>query len=197
MLFLNGMNLEIFVIVSLFVAFALALDAFSVAVGAGMYYRKATSRQKFRLSFHFGLFQFIMPLIGWFLGEQAIGIFKDFDHWIAFAILFFLGIKIIWESSKPKVRNVHKDISRGLKLIGLSIATSLDALAVGFGLSLLDGQIFFMAIIIGIVAATMTYIGVHLGERLSYRFEKYAGYFAGSILIIIGMQIVLNHLGVI
>lgn len=191
------MSLEVFVIVSLFVAFALALDAFSVAVGAGVYYRKATKRQKFRLSFHFGLFQFLMPIIGWFIGEQAVGIFKHFDHWIAFAILFFLGIKIIWESSKVAVRKVNEDISRGWKLIGLSIATSLDALAVGFGLSLLDGQIFVMAIIIGIVAASMTYIGIHLGERLSYRFEKFAGILAGSILIIIGTQIVLNHLGVI
>ncbi|MCX7908434.1 MAG: manganese efflux pump MntP family protein [Ignavibacteria bacterium] len=191
------MSTEVFVLVSVFVAFALALDAFSVAVGAGVFYKKATRRQKFRLAFHFGLFQFIMPIIGWYIGEKVIGIFQQVDHWIAFLVLLFLGIKIIWETSNAAIMKVRTDISRGWKLVGLSIATSLDALAVGFGLSLLDSQVFIMAIIIGIIAATMTYIGIHLGERLSIRFEKFAGYIGGSILILIGVQIVLNHLGVI
>lgn len=191
------MGIEVFIIVSVFIAFALALDAFSVAVSAGAFYKKSSSRQKFRLSFHFGLFQFFMPIIGWYIGERIVGIFQKFDHWIAFIILFLLGIKIIWETRNPNLKKIQTDITKGWKLIGLSIATSLDALAVGFGLSLLDGQIFVMSIIIGLVAAIMTYIGIHLGERLSFHFERFAGYIGGSILIIIGTHIVLDHLGVI
>ncbi len=190
------MGVEVLIIVSVFIAFALALDAFSIAVSAGAFYKKSSKRQKFRLSFHFGLFQFIMPIIGWYIGERIVGIFQKFDHWIAFIILFLLGIKIIRETRNP-IKKIQTDITRGWKLIGLSIATSLDALAVGFGLSLLDGQIFVMSIIIGFVAAIMTYIGIHLGERLSFHFEKFAGYIGGSILIIIGTHIVLDHLGVI
>ncbi|MGC8748842.1 MAG: manganese efflux pump MntP family protein [Candidatus Kapaibacteriota bacterium] len=191
------MGKDVLIVISLFVAFALALDAFSVAVSAGVFYKKASRGQKFRLSFHFGLFQFLMPIIGWFIGEKTIGIFKDFDHWIAFAILFLLGIKIIIESKKNEKKQVHTDISRGWKLIGLSLATSLDALAIGFSLSLLDGQIFFISLIIGIVAASMTYLGILLGERLSTGFERIAGFISGVFLILIGIQIVLNHLEVI
>ncbi|MEJ5285972.1 MAG: hypothetical protein CH6_4071 [Candidatus Kapaibacterium sp.] len=190
------METGVFLIVAVFVAFALGLDAFSVAVSAGVFYKKATPKQKFRLTFHFGLFQFIMPLIGWVVGEETIGILQDYDHWVAFIILSLLGVKIIYESQKSK-KKVQTDISRGLKLVGLSIATSLDAFAVGFSLSLIDGQILFMSIIIGAVAAAMTYIGILIGERLSIRFEKYAGIVGGTILILIGIQIVLNHIGVV
>lgn len=191
------MNLEVFLIVSIFVAFALAMDAFSVAIAAGAYYRNTSPRQYFRLSFHFGLFQFIMPIVGWLIGEQTVKLLQDYDHWVAFAILSFLGAKIIWEAVRGAQKEITKDISRGWSLIGLSIATSLDALAVGFSLSLLDGQIFFMSVIIGVVASLMTFIGIKIGEKLSSRFMKFANVLGGIILILVGTQIVLNHLGVI
>ncbi len=188
---------EAFLIAVLLIAFALALDAFSVAVGAGAYFKQATKRQKFRLSFHFGLFQFLMPILGWIIGEQTAGIFQSFDHWIAFAVLVSLGIKIFYENRKSNPNKIQTDITRGWKLISLSIATSLDAFAVGFSLSLLNGHILIAAMIIGIVASSMTYIGIHLGERLSLRLERFAGTFAGSILILIGLQILFNHIGVL
>jgi len=189
------MDIKILIIVSIFVAIALALDAFSVAVSVGAYFRKTTRRQRFRLSFHFGLFQFIMPIIGWLLGEKTTKVFQDYDHWIAFLILSALGIKMIIESKKSV--EIKEDITRGWKLVALSVSTSLDALAVGFGLALLDGQILIMALIIGIIAGGGTYLGIFIGERLAFHFQKRATILAGVVLILIGTQIMLNHLGVI
>lgn len=186
---------EYLIIFSIFVAISLAIDAFSVAVSAGVYFGRTSQRQKFRLSFHFGFFQFIMPLIGWLIGEQASRFLQKFDHLVAFAILVFLGIKMINESKKTK--EIKTDITRGWKLIALSISTSLDAFAVGFGLASLDGQIILISMIIGIVAATATYIGILIGERVPFYFGSWAGVFAGIVLILIGIQIVLNHLEVI
>ncbi|MFN3306555.1 MAG: manganese efflux pump MntP family protein [Candidatus Kapaibacteriota bacterium] len=188
---------EAFLIAISLIAFALALDAFSVAVGTGAYFKRATKRQKFRLSFHFGLFQFIMPIVGWLIGEKTADIFQSFDHWIAFAVLVALGIKIFYEHRKSNPNRVQTDITRGWKLISLSIATSLDAFAVGFSLSFLNGNILIASIIIGLVASFMTYLGIHLGERLSLRLERFAATFAGTILILIGFQILLNHTGVL
>ncbi|MFN3781924.1 MAG: manganese efflux pump MntP family protein [Candidatus Kapaibacteriota bacterium] len=188
---------EAFLIAILLIAFALALDAFSVAVGTGAYFKQATNRQKFRLSFHFGLFQFIMPILGWLIGEQTADVFQSFDHWIAFAVLVALGIKIFYENRKSNPNRVQTDITRGWRLISLSIATSLDAFAVGFSLSFLNDNILIASIIIGLVASFMTYLGIHLGERLSLRLERFAATFAGTILILIGFQILLNHTGVL
>jgi putative Mn2+ efflux pump MntP len=188
------MDIKILIIVSIFVAIALAFDAFSVAVSAGAYFRKTTWRQRFRLSFHFGLFQFIMPIIGWFLGEKTSKLLQNYDHWVAFIILSALGIKMILESTKSK--EIKEDITRGWKLIALSISTSLDALAIGFGLALLDGQILLMALIIGIVAGAGTYLGIFIGETLAGHFQRNAQILAGIVLILIGTQILLNHLGV-
>lgn len=189
------MGNDSFIWVTIFIAFALAMDAFSVSVGAGAYFRKTSRRQKFRLSFHFGLFQFLMPMVGWLVGKQIVGIVANYDHWIAFVILCLLGGKMLLDSRRTKL--ITEDITRGWKLVGLSVATSLDALAVGFSVSLLDMQIFAMSIVIGLVASGMTLLGIFLGERLSFHLGRWAGSFAGVILILIGMQIVLHHLKVI
>ncbi len=188
---------DMFIWLVVFIAFALAMDAFSVSVGAGAYFKKTSIRQKFRLSFHFGLFQFLMPIVGWLVGEQIVGIFKDYDHWVAFVVLCFLGSKMFLDSRGQRETLVTEDITRGWKLIGLSVATSLDALAVGFSISLLYGQIFMMSVVIGIVASGMSLLGIFLGERLSFHFGHWAGSVAGIILILIGIQIVLHHLEVI
>ncbi len=189
------MGNELFTWITFLIAVALAIDAFSVSIGAGAYFRKMSKRQKFRLSFHFGLFQFLMPILGWLAGKQIVGIVENYDHWIAFVILCLLGGKMLFDSWRTK--SVTEDITRGWKLIGLSVATSLDALAVGFSVSLLGKQIFAMSIVIGLVASGMTLLGIFLGERLSFHLGRWVGSFAGVILILIGMQIVLHHLEVI
>ncbi|MFA6571834.1 MAG: manganese efflux pump MntP family protein [Bacteroidota bacterium] len=179
------------------IAFALAMDAFAVAVGAGSYYGKTTRRQKFRLSFHFGLFQFLMPLIGWLAGSEIVRFIDKYDHWIAFLILGVIGGKMIETGIKKKDESVSKDISKGAAMVTLSVATSIDALAVGFSLGILESQIIFPSIIIGIVAAGMTLLGIFIGEKLKSRLGDKISIAGGVVLILIGLHIVLSHLHIL
>jgi putative Mn2+ efflux pump MntP len=182
---------EFFII--LFVAFSLGLDAFSVSVAAGAYFGKADAHQKFRLSFHFGLFQFFMPILGWLLGRNLLEYIESFDHWVVFIILAIIGGKMIWDNLKEDGFEVSKDISKGMAMVTLSIATSIDALAVGIGIGLLDQNIWSASIIIGIVAAAMSLIGIKIGEKLSGKFGAKAAILGGFVLILIGIKVVLEH----
>ncbi len=177
----------------LIIAFSLGIDAFSVALGAGAYLEKTNRRQKFRLSFHFGLFQFIMPLIGWFAGSQVAQLIAKWDHWVVLILLSIVGGKMIYDAVAPEGNSVATDITKGYKLIALSIATSIDALAVGFSMALIKQEIFIPALIIGLVAAIMTLIGMFIGERASVRYGKKAQIFGGIVLIIIGLKILYEH----
>ena len=177
------------------IAFALAIDAFAVSFAAGAYFGRATQRQKFRLSFHFGLFQFLMPIIGWIAGSEVVKIIENFDHWLALLILVIIGGKMIFDSIANGTHVLNKDISKGLSLINLSIATSLDALAVGFSLGIVNSDIIIPSIIIGIVAASMSLVGIKSGEKLSSFFGRKIAIIGGIVLILIGLHIVLDHLG--
>ncbi len=150
---------------SLLVAVGLGADAFSVALGVG--FGGVTPRQTFRLSWHFGLFQFLMPLLGWLLGSRVATIVARYDHWIAFAILFFIGAKMLHGSFQPREEQSSRDQTRGWSLVGLSVATSLDALGVGVGLGIAGARCLQSAGIIGVVACAMTLLGLWLGDRLS------------------------------
>ena len=181
--------------VSIFViAFALAIDAFAVSFSAGAYFGKSDKHQRFRLSFHFGLFQFLMPVLGWFAGIKIVGFIELYDHWVAFAILLTIGLKMIWDAFKSNDEMVEHDISKGWSLISLSIATSIDALAVGFSLGIINSDIFLPSIIIGIVAALMSLIGIKMGEVLSSKFGNRISAFGGIVLILIGINIIAEHL---
>lgn len=177
-----------------FISFALGLDAFSIAVAAGAYFRKATKSQKFRLSFHFGLFQFMMPIIGWYGGASIEKYISSFDHWIVMTILTVLGAKMIHDGLKSEDNSIKKDISKGYSLIALAVATSIDAMAIGFSLALINVDIFFISVIIGIVAAIMTLIGIKIGEKASSHFNGKAFIFGGVILILIGLNILYQHI---
>ncbi len=176
------------------IAFALAIDAFAVSFSAGAYFGRATNRQKFRLSFHFGLFQFFMPILGWFAGSRIVSLIENWDHWVACAILIAIGAKMIFDAVSKSSDLVNRDISKGITLVSLSIATSIDALAVGFGIGLLNGAIFIPSIIIGIVAASMSLVGIKLGETISLHFGSKVTAFGGIILILIGLNIVFEHM---
>ena len=179
------------------IAFALAMDAFAVAIAVGSRLDKLSYRPVFRLSFHFGLFQFLMPIIGWFLGRQVERLLFSCDHWIALGLLSSIGGKMIWESLSHDGREkVLKDPTRKWSLIGLSVATSIDALAVGLSLALLNVQIVTASIVIGIVAAGMTLLGMKFGRALGDRFGHRMELIGGLILVAIGVNIVLNHTGV-
>ena len=178
------------------IAIALGIDAFAVSLSAGAYLVKADARQTFRISFHFGLFQFFMPLLGWLAGSELAYTIQAVDHWVAFCLLALIGGKMIKESMQDS-KEIEKDLTRGWSLVALSVATSIDALAVGFSLSLIGMKIFLPAVLIGIVAGTMSLIGVRLGERVSGLFGRRAEFVGGVVLVLIGVRIVLEHTGVI
>ena len=177
-----------------FLALALAMDAFAVAVSTGIVLKKVTFRQFFRLSFHFGLFQFLMPVIGWLAGLSVQKFIQDYDHWIAFLLLAFIGGKMIHEAFQKEEEENNNDPTRGVTLVVLSVATSIDALAVGFSLALLRVSIWFPAIIIGIVAAAMTLLGMVIGKSAGLLFGKRVSVMGGIILFVIGIKILIEHM---
>ncbi|MBE0646131.1 MAG: manganese efflux pump [Bacteroidetes bacterium] len=181
----------------LFIAFALAIDAFAVSLSTGAYLVKADGRQTFRMAFHFGLFQFLMPIIGWAGGTSFSSLIEAADHWIAFGLLSVIGGHMVWNAFRNEEEIQKKDMTRGWALISLSIATSIDALAVGLTLSMIDVQILLPALLIGVVAGLMSFVGIRLGERVSRSIGNHMEYIGGIILILIGVRIVLEHLSLI
>lgn len=175
-----------------FIALALGCDAFAVGMGVGA--RFCGPRQIFRLSFHFGLFQFMMPLLGWFAGQNLVGMASRWAPWIAFGLLFFIGARMIWENlfgTRDEKSEDCLDPTRGLNLIVLSVATSLDALGVGFSLGLLGAGLLIPAIWIGITAAAMTWSAMKIGNRLSRSFGRWMELAGGIILLGIAVKLVL------
>ncbi|MCX6153658.1 MAG: manganese efflux pump MntP family protein [Candidatus Kapabacteria bacterium] len=178
------------------IALALAIDAFAVAIAVGAYFGKTNLHQKFRLSFHFGLFQFLMPLIGWIAGSSIVKYIESYDHWLAFIVLSGIGIRMIYIAWMGEEERIEKDMTKGMSLITLSVATSIDALAVGFSIGIINSAIIFPSIIIGIVASAMTLIGIKLGEILSLRFGEKISIVGGVVLILIGLNILAQHLNI-
>jgi len=180
----------------LVIALALAMDAFAVSVGVSLSLEKITRLQTFRLAFCFGFFQFFMPLIGWFAGRNILRYIQAFDHWIAFGLLAFIGSKMILESFKRKETPAERssDPTKGLSLFFLSVATSIDALAVGLSFAVLHVSILHPAVIIGLVASFMTILGVKIGPVLGQLVGKRAELLGGLVLIFIGIKMLLEHL---
>lgn len=170
------------------------MDAFAVsaAVTAGL--PVVTARHTFRLSWHFGLFQGLMTILGFSVGGGVAGFVSQMDHWIAFIVLSCLGAKMIYESRNPETRSKEYDPSRGWSLVVLSIATSLDALAVGFSLSLLGISARYPALVIGVCALVMAYIGAKLGKHAGNLIGRWAERVGGVALIVIGLRILWEHL---
>jgi putative Mn2+ efflux pump MntP len=175
-------------------ALALSMDAFAVAIASGLNLPHVTPRHVFRLAFHFGLFQFLMPVLGWLVGQQAAARIHAFDHWIAFALLALVGGKMLWEARREKAAETRIDPTRGWWLVTLSLATSLDALAVGLSLAFLGVSIWIPSLVIGVVAATLTGLGVGFGGRCGARWGRWAEIAGGCVLILIGLRIVIADL---
>ena len=170
------------------------MDAFAVAIGVGLTLPRLSFRAIFRLSFHFGFFQFLMPILGYLAGLTVQKWLAPFDHWLAWALLSLIGSKMIYESFRNDSAPTKTDPTRGLSLILLSVATSIDALAVGLSMAFLSAKIWLAAAIIGIVAAAMTIVGMFLGRRLGKLFSRKMELIGGLILIAIGIKIVIEHL---
>jgi len=177
------------------IAFGLAMDAFAVSVASGVILRGCCVRNALKIAFSFGFFQAIMPVIGWMAGLHLNRYIQKADHWIAFGLLVFIGIKMIVESRqfKSDKRNYNPlDIGT---LFLLSVATSIDALAVGLSLGILLLRLWLPIIVIGLVTFGMSFTGVYLGDRTGHLFEKYAECIGGMVLIGIGIKILVDHIG--
>ena len=176
------------------IAVGLAMDAFSVSVAASIRIRQLTWRHSFRLAFHFGLFQFFMPLIGFAAGTYLEKIVKTFNHWVAFALLALVGGRMILESFRHESdETALKDPSRGWTLVLLSIATSIDAIAVGVSLGVLKTEILLPSIIIGAVCLVLSWIGTLIGKKIGEMGGAWVERFGGLVLILIGAKIVYDH----
>jgi manganese efflux pump family protein len=177
------------------IAVGLSMDAFAVSVVAGLGLAQVTYRHVFRIAFHFGLFQFLMPILGWLAGMQLADYIEAYDHWIAFGLLSYVGGKMLWEARHERKPGAGVDPTRGLMLVTLSLATSIDALAVGLSMALLGVEILLPSIIIGVVTASLCTAGILFGARIGSRWSRYAEIAGGIILIAIGLRIVFGHLG--
>ncbi len=176
------------------IACGLAMDAFAVSIAAGTSGRLSGKRAIFRLSFHFGLFQAMMPVIGWYMGIHIAALISAMDHWIAFALLLFVGLRMIIGGFETESETFTKDPSRGTSLVMLSVATSIDALAVGLSLAMLRINIWYPSAVIGIVTAALSVAGIHAGKTLGRKFGSRMEIIGGGILILIGCRILLTHL---
>lgn len=172
------------------IAVALAMDAFAVALSAGVILYPITKRQLFRLGFHFGLFQAMMPVIGWLAGLGLKRFVTIFAPWIAFGLLVFVGGKMIYEAlTHPDEKQQRNDPTKGLTMVMLSVATSIDALAVGFSLSMLGVEIWTPAVVIGIITASLTVCGMLLGTKIGTIWGERVEIIGGGVLIGIGLKI--------
>ena len=181
---------------TLALAVALAMDAFAVSIASGVSLRTVSARQTFRLAWHFGLFQAMMPVIGWSAGFTIRSRIEAYDHWIAFALLVFVAQGMLRSAFKGEPAEADaKDPTKGMTMVMLSVATSIDALAVGLSLSMINVSIWTPALIIGLVAGVFTTVGMHLGKVIGSmaQLSRWAEMTGGIVLLAIGVNILREH----
>lgn len=171
------------------------MDSLAVSVANGIMIKKLHVRHAFRIAFSFGFFQAIMPLIGWAAGITFSIYIKEIDHWVAFGLLTLVGSRMIWESiSSSKKDEAVKNCLHFPTLLILSLATSIDALAVGVSFAFLDMTIWFPILLIGLITFVICFFGVILGKKLGPFFGNKLGIIGGLVLIGIGIKILIEHL---
>ena len=175
-------------------AASLAADAFAVAISMGLSAQKASFRDAVRVGLFFGGFQALMPLLGYLAGSTVSAVIARYDHWIAFGLLAFIGGRMLWESARGKEEGGQPSLGALRKLLVLSIATSIDALAVGVSLAVLRENIWVNAAWIGCVTFALSTLGVLAGRRLGRRMQRCATVAGGLVLIFIGAKILIEHL---
>ena len=179
----------------LLIAVSLSLDCFAVAIGGSISMRSFSHRQVLRVSLSFGLFQAGMLALGWLLGQTIVDIIQSFAHWVAFGLLSLVGARMLWESFRSdEDERKRSDITKGLALLTLSVATSIDALAVGLSLAFLESRLLIAAIAIGSVAFLFTAIGFYFGSRIGRLLGRWAEVLGGVVLIGLGLRILLTHI---
>jgi putative Mn2+ efflux pump MntP len=176
------------------IAVGLAMDAFAVSIASGAAYKQLRINHIFRIAVFFGAFQAFMPVVGWLCGLGARELLAGYDHWVAFGLLAGIGVKMIYESFRIKQAEQQSDPMSVLMLVSLSVATSIDALAVGITLSFLSSSIATVALVIGLVTFLLSYLGVCIGRKVGHFFENKIEVVGGLVLIGIGTKILLEHL---
>ena len=182
-------------------AVGLAMDAFAVAMCKGLALKRATVPHMSLVGAWFGGFQAIMPVIGYFLGKSFHSYIERFDHWVAFALLAIIGANMLKEAFEGDGCDCEcecggADLS-ARKMLVMAIATSIDALAVGISLAMAEANILVAAILIGAITFSLSAVGVMIGSIFGARFKTKAEVFGGCALVLIGLKILLEHLGVI
>lgn len=175
------------------IALSMAMDAFAVSLGSGVKIGPGP-RPVFRIAFHFGLFQALMPVVGWSFGNTIEPLVKNIDHWAAFGLLAFVGIRMIRSGLSSGEEEIENDPSHGWTMVMLSIAVSIDALAIGLSLAFLHVDIWTPALVIGLVTGVLSLIGLRIGILFGERFGKPVEVLGGLVLIGIGIRIVASHL---
>jgi manganese efflux pump family protein len=177
------------------IALGLSADCFAVALSTSLSGKNHTRSGMFRTAAAFGIFQALMPLLGWLAGRTIVDLISSYDHWVAFGLLAFVGGKMIWESFHEENESAeNRDITRGLTLLTLSVATSIDALAVGLSFAFIQVNILVAAGTIGLIAFLITGFGFLVGTKVSGVFGKRAELVGGLVLIGIGTKILIEHL---
>lgn len=180
----------------LLIAVGLSMDAFAVAVCKGVGMKSHHASTGLAIGLCFGGFQFLMPVGGFYLGTAFSDVVAGFDHWLAFALLAFVGVKMVVESLKPETQACDLSLRFG-ELLALGVATSIDAFAVGLSFSFVAVDVWVSAGVIGVVTFGLSLSGFLLGRRIGSFIRKRAGLFGGVILLFIGLRILLVHLGVL
>ena len=178
-------------------AIGLAMDALAVSAANGVALRTATIRHALTFGFYFGLFQFVMPLLGCLLGSAFADLIVSVDHWVAFALLAGIGLKMLWDTFHHPCESTQAPTPPILSWKTMSlmaIATSIDALAVGISFAMVNVNIWFASAVIGLVAFSFSFSGVLLGKHLGCKFGVKLERLGGCVLIVIGAKIVVDHL---
>ncbi|PKL01001.1 MAG: hypothetical protein CVV56_04125 [Tenericutes bacterium HGW-Tenericutes-1] len=184
--------------VIILLAFGLSMDAFAVSICKGTTLKKSTISTSLIIGLCFGLFQAIMPIIGYYLGSVFHQLIDSFDHWIAFVLLAFVGAKMILDAIKSCEGNVKCDITLSYKeLFMLGIATSIDAFAIGITISCIDQSIWLPSLTIGLVTFIMSFFGSILGKKLGSFVERQAGIIGGIVLILLAFKVLIEGLQII
>jgi len=185
---------ELDILTILLIALALSADCFAVALSSSFHIKTTSFAPILRIALTFGAFQAIMPALGWMAGRTVVNFISAYDHWVAFVLLALIGGRMIWESFRPEGSRKQIDISKGILLVTLAVATSIDALAVGLSFAFLKVNIIIACSIIGAVAFVVTIAGFILGKKARTWLGKYAEAVGGVILIAIGIRILLTHI---
>ena len=180
------------------ISIGLAKDAFGVSIGKGLSMPVGENGRKVTLAFLFGLFQFLMPVMGWLIGRQFIDVISEWDHWIIFGLLGYLGIAMIREGLSDETDEDDDKRFLGVwEMMMLSVATSLDAMAVGLTFAFMPINVWEASTLIGVITFGISLIGIYLGKFMGQFVGRYADILGGGVLILIGTKILLQHLGII